>query len=214
MIEWRTHNTALQAAQAIAGHVAQELERAIALRGIAVLAVSGGKSPIPFFHALRQVSLDWRRVIITLADDRQVEEASPLSNAALVRRELLAQSAAAATFVPLHFGRASLPLPFDMLVLGMGLDAHTASLFPGQPMRGERPLIAVTPDPLPPEAPVARWSWSLDTLRAARQTALLISGAQKRDVLEAALAQPENANAPIAAVLQNAHEPAKIFWSE
>lgn len=213
MMAWCISDDAKTSGEALANHVAQGLQQAIVSRGIAVLAVSGGKSPLPFFHALRKSALPWHQVIVTLADDRRVDEASPLSNAALVRGELLQDAARVATFVPLHHGHANLPLPFDMLVLGMGNDAHTASLFPGQPMRGDGPVISVSPDPMPPEAPVMRWSWSLDVLRSARNIALLIAGEQKRAVLEQALASGDFVHKPVAAVLHNPAQPVTIFWS-
>jgi 6-phosphogluconolactonase len=211
MIERRDFETMRDACDALAVQVADTLRTAIAARGAATLAVSGGKSPIPFFHALRDQSLDWHKVTITLADDRQVDEGSPLSNAALVKRELLHGAAKAARFVPISPG-ADIALPLDMLVLGMGADAHTASLFPGQPMDGGD-IIAVTPDPLPPEAPVARWSFSLAVLRSARTTALLISGAAKRAVLDEALLQSDFARKPISAVLHQPTNPVHIYWS-
>jgi 6-phosphogluconolactonase len=212
MIKRHDFENMATACAALAVHVADVLRDALTARGEAALAVSGGKSPIPVFHALRAASLDWSKVTITLADDRQVDENSPLSNAALVRRELLQQAASAAHFVPLSL-RAHIRLPLDMLVLGMGQDAHTASLFPGQPMEDGGNIIAVTPDPLPPEAPVARWSLSLPVLRDARNTALLINGEAKRAVLEDALRHPDVAAKPISAVLHAPQNPVTIYWS-
>jgi 6-phosphogluconolactonase len=210
MIERHDFTTMLDASNALAADVAATLQTAVATRGAATLAVSGGKSPVPFFHALRVKNIDWQNISITLADDRQVDESSPLSNAALVRRELLQEAAAAARFMPLAPG-ADIKLPLDMLVLGMGLDAHIASLFPGQPMEGSD-IIAVIPDPLPPEAPVARWSLSLHVLRSARTSALLISGAQKRAVLDDALLQAGSSR-PVSALLTNTVNPVHIYWA-
>jgi 6-phosphogluconolactonase len=211
MIERHDFLTMTEASAALATHVAMALRDAISARGVATLAVSGGKSPIPFFHALRVQKLSWDKVTITLADDRQVDESSPLSNAALVKRELLQEAAAAAHFVAIT-PMANITLPLDMLILGMGQDAHTASLFPGQPMDGAN-VIAVTPDPLPPEAPVARWSFSLTVLRSARNTALLINGGAKKAVLEDALLRPNPTHKPIAALLHNPKNPVHIYWS-
>jgi 6-phosphogluconolactonase len=211
MIERHDFATMLDASTALATYVATTLQTAVETRGAASLAVSGGKSPVPFFHALRVQAIDWQNVSITLADDRQVDASSPLSNAALVVRELLQAAAADARFVPLVPG-ADIMLPLDMLVLGMGLDAHVASLFPGQPMEGAD-IIAVLPDPLPAEAPVARWSFSMPVLRRARATALLISGAAKRAVLDNALLHPDLSGKPVSALLYNPCNPVHIYWS-
>ncbi len=212
MIERRDFETMNAACNALAIQVADSLRQSLVARCKATLAVSGGTSPIPFFHALRVADLDWANVTITLADDRQVAEESPLSNAALVKRELLQKAAKQARFVSLAPG-ADIALPIDMLVLGMGKDAHTASLFPGQPMDGAD-IISVTPDPLPAEAPVARWSFSLSQLRAARATALLINGEAKRAVLEDALLHPDAAAKPISAILMAPLHPLHIYWSK
>lgn len=209
--------TAQDSADALAEDVATVLHAAIQERGTAKLAISGGKSPIPFFHALREKDVEWSRVIITLVDDRQVPEDSPLSNAALVRREMLADRAASAQFVPLtgpHTEQHIHP-PFDSVVLGMGTDGHTASLFPGQAMDGVKgeQILAITPDPLPVEAPVARWSWSFSALSSAHHLALLISGAEKRAVLERALTQSNPQALPISAFLHTPSLPITIYWS-
>jgi 6-phosphogluconolactonase len=211
MIKRHNFLSMTDASAALALHTAMVLRDAISARGAATLAVSGGKSPIPFFHALRAHKLAWEQVTITLADDRQVDESSPLSNAALVKRELLQEAAAAAHFVAVAPG-ANIILPLDMLILGMGLDAHTASLFPGQPMDGAD-IIAVTPDPLPPEAPVARWSFSMSILRQALNTALLINGDAKKSVLDDAIQHPDATRKPISALLQQPTNPLHIYWS-
>jgi 6-phosphogluconolactonase len=132
---------------AIAAHVAGALRAAIAARGQASLAVSGGKSPIPMFEALREQALDWPRVTVVLVDERVVPHGHAASNTALVREHLLQGPAAAARFLP-FFGElpaqfnaqvldalvndaaeriARLPWPLDVAVLGMGEDAHTRS---------------------------------------------------------------------------------------
>ena len=125
---------------AIAAHIADALRAAITARGQASLAVSGGKSPIPMFEALREQDLDWSQVSIVLVDERVVPRDHADSNTALVARHLLQGKAAAARFVPFFrelaplFNAevldalvqdaetriASLHWPLDVAVLGMG----------------------------------------------------------------------------------------------
>src|SRR5271168_2587968 len=93
--------TADALAEALAEAVAAALRTRLARRETAALAVSGGQTPVRFFNALSAKVLDWPRVIVTLVDERWVEEASPRSNAALVRENLLHGPVAAAQFVPL-----------------------------------------------------------------------------------------------------------------
>jgi len=223
---------------AIAAHIAAALRAAIAARGRASLAVSGGKSPVPMFEALREQDLDWSKVTVVLVDERVVPRDHEASNTALVTRLLLQGPAAAAHFVP-FFGElpaqfnaevldalvhgateriADLPWPLDVAVLGMGEDAHTASLFPGKPALAETEALAVgedafllVPDPLPPEAPFPRVSLTLSRLVAARSLLLMITGEAKRAVLEAARTRPAH-EAPIHALLAATPDLA-IHWS-
>ena len=133
--------------RALSRRLAANLQAAIAARGLASLVVSGGKSPIKLFELLRAESLDWSKVCVALADERWVDPTDPDSNEKLVRDVLLKQAAAAARFIGLKNGAptpdlgavsawetfARVPRPFDAVVLGMGDDGHTASLFPHSP---------------------------------------------------------------------------------
>jgi len=121
----------------LAEWTADRLRAAIAERGAALLVVSGGKTPARFFEALSSMPLDWTRVEITLADERRVADESLRLNARLVRDELLRNRATVASFTPLADARlterqelvsasariACLPLPPDVVVLGVGEDA-------------------------------------------------------------------------------------------
>ncbi|MBS0355903.1 MAG: 6-phosphogluconolactonase [Proteobacteria bacterium] len=216
-------------ARALAAAVADALRSGLAGRGCASLAVSGGRSPIPFLEALSAETLDWSRVVVTLVDERWVAPDSADSNEALVRRHLLLGHAAAARFVPLKTPapspeagvaaalalRAELPQPFDAVVLGMGEDGHTASLFPDAAglaealdMTGGSTLTCIHP----PAAPHARITLTLAGLLDTQRLFLQAGGAKKRAVLERTASQGDPLLLPIAAVLQQRKVVPELFF--
>lgn len=218
---------------ALAEHIANALRAAIAARGQASLAVSGGKSPIPLFEALREQDLDWSKVSVVLVDERVVPRDHADSNTALVARHLLQGRAAAARFL-LFFRElaptfnaevldalvrdaeeriTSLPWPLDVAVLGMGEDAHTASLFPGAPgyaraIATDQRLAWVVPD----TAPHARISFTLSALLAARELALSITGESKLAVYRRA-AQKADEALPISLVINQTQTPLSVWMN-
>lgn len=214
-------------------HIADALQHAIEQRGRALLAVSGGKSPIALFERLREQAVDWRAVTVILVDERCVPHDHADSNTALVRQHLLQGPAAAARFVPffdeLPLGELNdealstlarrtndrlvgLAWPLDVGVLGMGEDGHTASLFANAPGLD---VALSTPDAVawvrPPHAPHARLSLSLHALRSARALHLSIAGEAKRAVLAQAQ-QGIDPERPVSYVLQTGAAPVHI-WS-
>ena len=216
--------------EAAAGAVVSALETGLRLNGTASLAATGGRSPGPVYDLMALAPLDWRRVRVTLSDERWVDPASPDSNARLVCERLLTHRAAEAVFHPLRGGEPdpetaarhasalfhSWP-PLDAVMLGMGEDGHVASLFPGNPAldRGLDPAapacIAVPAgEGRPP--PQARISLTIRGLITARLVVILTSGAAKRAVLDRALEGGDPHELPVRAVLQSA--PAvRILWT-
>lgn len=202
-------------AEGLATDVAAELRLAIEAKGKASLAVSGGNTPTRFLSRLSQEGLSWQRVTVTLVDERQVPESSDRSNARLVRAALLRNAAAAARFVPLMGGSEAAKVPpFDVVVLGMGSDGHTASFFPGadqlemalDPPAGIR-IVSLTA----PAAVEPRLTFTLPCLLEARLLCLHIEGAGKQAVLAEALAEGPVSAMPVRAVLRSA-TPLSLYW--
>lgn len=216
---------AAQLAEALALEVAERLRAAIAQNARATLVVSGGRSPVAFFERLAAESLDWSKVVVSLADERWVPVEHPDSNAALVRRHLLQGPAAAATFIGLYSLAPSLEAaaeqadrllaelpPIDVLVLGMGDDGHTASLFPSSPnlrealnLGGERRCLPM----LAPSVPHQRLTMTRDLLASAGVKILSIAGKAKLDTLRTAVKGDDVAALPIRAFLNPSLE---IYW--
>jgi 6-phosphogluconolactonase len=215
-------------ARGLADWTAEHLRAAIAARGAALLIVSGGKSPARFFELLSDKELDWARVAVTLADERRVADDSPRSNARLARDKLLRNRAAAASFTPLADVRlpadqelaaasarvAHLPLPADVVVLGMGDDGHTASWFPGADGladamdQGARQLVAPI---VAADAGEPRLTLTGRVILRARAIALEIEGEAKFATFAKALENgPEDAM-PIRAVLRRAADRLTVF---
>lgn len=212
-------------ADGLALKVASQLSDAIDARGTATLVVSGGRSPVAFFQNLAKQKLDWSKVVVTLADERWVPVEHADSNAGLLKRYLLQGPAAKAQFLSLYSASANLEqaaeqadrllaeLPaIDVLVLGMGDDGHTASLFPNSPNLADALKVDGTRRCYPmlaPTVPRQRLTMSRALLASARHTVLSISGQSKLTTLSAALAGDDVAAMPIRAFLQPTLE---IYW--
>lgn len=216
--------------EALVSKVTKILTRAIKERGTASLVVSGGRTPVAFYHLLSQQILDWSNVVVTLADERWVKADHSDSNEKLVRENLLINEAHTAKFIPLKNtaidaisgeGRAESNIKtigqFTLVILGMGNDGHTASLFPGADtlglgldMNSGRTAIAVTP----PAAPHQRISLTLPRLLNSQQIIIHISGTVKQNVLQAARAGYNINEFPVRAILNQQITPISILWSK
>lgn len=208
--------TKKELAAALASDVAAYLSGVITDRGSAQLAVSGGTTPKLFFHFLARSRIDWARVTITLVDERCVRSTDERSNARLVRDYLMQAKAAAARFVPLYENVDTSGLgPFDVVVLGMGTDGHTASFLPGGDhltealdIVGKERLITMTA----PGYPEKRITFTLPILLDSNFVALHIEGDEKLKVLEAAEKPGPVKDMPIRAFLKS-REPVILYWS-
>lgn len=226
------HNfaNAAELARNLADKVAASLSTAIARKGTAEIAVSGGSTPKAFFQELSTRDLDWTKVTITLVDERFVPADNPRSNHLLVISNLLQNKAKAATFQPLYQeaatveeaaklstdATASIGNPFDVVILGMGGDGHTASFFPG----GSN--LAVALDPKTPRGIITmdaegagepRLTFTFSSLQDAGLLVLHIEGDGKKDVLAKAEGAGGEAEMPIRAILRRASTPVDIYWA-
>jgi 6-phosphogluconolactonase len=200
---------------ALATDVANALQHHVRTKGSACLAVSGGSTPKLFFETLSRFDIPWSKITVTLVDDRQVPETSPHSNARLVRENLLQNIAAGTEFIPLFENpEAENAPPLDVVVLGMGSDGHTASLFPGGDHLSEainpktkKRLMAISA----PAAGEPRLTFTLPALLDASLLCLHIEGQEKRDVLNKALAEGPVEAMPIRAVLRS-KKPLTLYW--
>jgi len=210
--------------------IAGSLTAAISARGLASLVVSGGRSPVRLFEILRTQPLDWDRVCVALADERWVSPDDPGSNERLVRDVLLKDRAASARFLGLKNGAptpdlgavsawetfARVPRPFDAVILGMGDDGHTASLFPGSPNLPSalnQAAAAGCVGMWAPVAPQPRLSLNLTALLDSRRIAVLITGESKWRTYAAACAPGPVEDMPIRAVLRQSRTPVDVMWS-
>lgn len=217
-------DVALNLAEEVAEFLAARLREAPR----ASLVVSGGSTPLPFFKALAEKDLEWSRVDVLLADERWVDESDDASNTRLVRENLLQGKAASARFLSLKQPGATpadglervkaeladLALPIDVLILGMGNDGHTASLFPDAPeleaaMNPEcKEIVAAA---TPASQPQKRITLTWPPLRDARFTALHLKGEDKLQTLKQAMSEPDNVlEMPIRAFLKPGLQ---VFWS-
>ena len=226
--EWWDYEDAAEMADAVAGDIGFIVESALDARGDCVLALPGGKSPIPIFEKLKTAKVNWKKVTIVPGDDRLVDVTDPLSNANLLARHFMPLGA---RVVPLTAGKlgvrqageaadarlADLHWPPDLVWLGMGANGHTASIFHGpdfdEALSSTRRAVGVTPDPLPPEAPVARVTMTRSAILSARALLVTIEGDEKKRVLEEAIEQGNKSRYPIGRVLADAEQPIDIHWA-
>ncbi|MCV3270888.1 6-phosphogluconolactonase [Roseobacter sinensis] len=199
----------------VAHAITSDLRKCLLQHEVASFAVPGGTTPGPIFDAMSSVEIDWARVHVMLTDERWVPEDHPRSNAGLVKARMLTGNAAAAKFIPFYREGLSAAeaapqlsealadkMPISVLLLGMGADMHTASLFPGAPgteaaMARDAPLLcAVTPA----DQPEPRITFSAAALDGAMDKHLVIFGEDKRAAFEKAQSLPP-ADAPISAVI-------------
>ncbi|MBC6411545.1 MAG: 6-phosphogluconolactonase [Hyphomonadaceae bacterium] len=218
-----TFETAKAWEQAITDRIYTELKSRLDVADIVSFLVSGGSSPLPIYKHLSKTDLDWGRIKVALVDERWVEPDHDASNERRIRQTLLQNKAAPAQFIGMktedetpheslaerEAAYANLPQPFDVILLGMGGDGHTASLFPEAygldiAFESDRNLAAIkaTRSDVTGEH-ILRMTVGLRAIGNARTNILAISGQSKRRIWE--LAQGETVDRetmPVKAVLE------------
>lgn len=208
----------------LANRLAGELRSALRQRDRVSFAVPGGTSPGPVFDDLCAVELDWARVDVMLTDERWVPEDHGRSNTRLLHKRLLVDKAATAKYLPLYApaerpedvldGLAAVieaSLPLSVVLVGMGVDLHTASIFPGadlltQALAPDAPVLLAM---RAPGAAEPRITLSARVLDDAMKKHVLIFGPEKREALESARGKSVQ-DAPINAILKGA----VVHWAE
>ncbi len=228
--EWWEYDSSDELAEAVAGDVAFIVESALDARGAALVALPGGKTPVPIYAKLAAKPLKWKYVTIIPTDDRLVPLDDERSNIRAMARPFLPTGARVfpiATSIADYrlAGNAAdarlqdLPWPPDLVWLGMGQDGHTASIFAGPDLQDAldapkaRRAVGVMPDPMPEDAPVARVTLTRAAILSARTLLITVTGADKREMLEGAIADGHSSKLPIGRVLAEAEQPIDIHWA-
>lgn len=228
--EFLEYPSSEQLVAALAVRISALLREGIRECGQASLAVSGGSTPVPLFNRLAETELEWNKVTVFLVDERWVETDDPDSNEKMVHRHLLRDKAAAASFIGMKNEAATastgeaacekrlrqLPWPCDCLILGMGNDGHTASLFPGAAnldaavdLHSGRICMAIRP----PAAPHERITLTLPAILNSRQLILHLQGEEKKRVLARAQEAGVADEMPIRFILRQRTTPLAVYWS-
>ncbi len=228
--QWNSEADSEALATTLTHEIATRLKETIDQLQSASLVVSGGSTPLPVFEKLSQEDLDWSAVTITLADERWVPYDSPDSNERFVREKLMVDKAADAKFVSLYRegatpeqalsvidqAIANIAEPFSVVILGMGSDGHTASLFPetegldaAMALDSAHNVAVLRPSTVAQE----RISLTRAALLRSRYRYLHITGEQKKQVLEQAIAPNVSNPLPIAAFFEKHLPPISVYWS-
>lgn len=232
---WHRYDNADAMQASLADALAAACRRGLSERGGATLALAGGRTPLPAYRTLADQALPWAKVLVVATDERCVPHEHPACNSTALETAMADASGLDLRWLTPSDGDperseqhargvlVEMPVAFDAVLLGMGGDAHTASLFPAaaqleEAMLGELDAYRIDPQPLPPEAPFARVTLGLRRLLNSRVIHLAVTGQSKLDVLESVLACDVSLDIdrllrPIAAVLRAPGAPVQIHWS-
>ncbi len=212
--------------ETLAAEITRELDQIVSRDGRAVLAVSGGTTPVALFRAMSEIDIDWHLVTVLPVDERDVDPTSDRSNEKLIRENLLIDYAARADFLPLRpaegedldsVGSTISRHPVDVCILGMGADGHTASWFPG----GDNLIEALDANSmnnlLSMEAPGAgekRFTLTLPVVVQAKHIVLHIEGEAKRKAFEEAVSGDNVNDMPIRRLIHDDQIELHVYWCQ
>ena len=237
--DWLYHDKSEQLCEALADSILEQLQAAIENKGQGVLALSGGSTPLPLFKELGKRDFDWSQTVITQVDERWVPIGHELSNATTLVDQFLAKLGRPPRFVPLFTissaamcaadstvsvmtdycnqtgSTHAMPSKFDVVVLGMGDDGHTASLFPDaenigcliNPDTAEPLLTCHTPSSIVP-----RITWSVPFLTNTDLLVLHITGENKKRVFDSAAVGGSAEELPIRAMIFQDRTPLNVYY--
>jgi len=211
----------------LSSRILNDLQLAIETKGEAFLAVSGGSTPKKLFLALAQSELEWSKVTITLVDERWVGPYHVQSNEKLVREHLIQNKASEAQFIGLknNFAKATQGVAataeelkkissFDVVVLGMGEDGHTASFFPHaynlEELLTSNDLCCATEATAKPKE---RITLSKNFLLTASSLLLHIEGKKKKTVFERASQSDDIEDMPIVSMMQQTKPTLEVYYA-
>ena len=215
--------------EALSQSILAKLQKAIATKGKASLLVSGGSTPKPLFKKLKHAPLEWEKVTIGLCDERWVPSSHEDSNEKFVKTYLMQEKASKANFVGMYKEGMDVHeakevcsqdmkplLPFDVVILGMGADAHTASLFPENEKLEEafdlkRQSLCISIEPK--TAPHMRMSLTLSAILSAEHLYLHFEGKEKQAVYEEAISGDDRHTMPIRSVLNQDIKDIEVYYA-
>lgn len=209
--------------------ISNRLQESIALNNKASLLVSGGNTPKLLFKNLSKMEIPWEKVTIALVDERWIEVENKDSNELLVKSYLMQNFASKAKFISMFIPNIKACdaqelcnknyetiTPFDVIVLGMGTDAHTASLFPNNEklekaydLENKSKVISIKPK----TAPYERMSLTLKSILSAKSIFLHIEGEEKLKVYKKALIEENRYEMPISSVLNQKEKKIEVYYS-
>ncbi len=220
---------------ALTYHLAASLAKDVATKGNCLFGVSGGSTPLPIYDKLSELTLPWHGITAVLADERFVPPGHDASNETAIKDSLCRAKAEELRLIGLYAKQETaeqaaktadeklkdLECCFDTVLLGMGGDGHTASIFPGATeleaaldLSNERKVMALVPAIMPEHAPHPRMTLTMSELSKAKRLVLALTGTGKKEVLDQALAGASPTEFPVAALFKDGMPPIDIFWSE